>query len=407
MSRSGSAARLNEDGEVHSPNYALKKKLSTVNAIFAILFLLATIILIIIWLWEEFSMNDMYIVESFLGYPKFQQARFVLLTAHGVALLLICLLQFCLEVESNGKESPTTAKKILWSLSAAILILTDISAATLALAFKDNDLGNLQATMQSKIQLDFMNTSDVFSDVGRTFNSLQSGLQCCGVEGSRDYTNTLFVNRTGLPFPYSCCVLKSGKTGSVIWEDNVLDWAECQQENDDYFHSRGCFSDLSHLVSDMCTEIAIIGFTMSVIVLMMCCARLLVEVHFEKQNEMYLAYLTMKHVSLEVKKIEAVCTANQRSKNEVISEINQGSKNEVICSNSHMAIFTCEGRKNGTMTVDDANNYAINVNVQLFNVTNLLDMFEERLLTACTFPIQCLLFKMIDHPEETPKIVRL
>lgn len=288
--------------------HSLKKKVSIANTIITGIFLLAVIILVCIWIWEEFDYSQMYLVDSFFTDPRFRQARSVLVTAYGVCVLLLCVLQCCIQVETEDRESPAKSRRLIWSSLVALIILTFITAAILALTYKADLTPCLKEEMHNSIQEDFLSGPDEFTDSGQLFNNLQSKMQCCGIDSDSDYTGTSFSNSTGLDFPYSCCVLKNGKTGPTILLDHVENWSKCQMKDSSAFHSRGCYDELQTLVSDMCIETATIGFVSAAFLLLATILRLVAECYFERQNDQYLSFLISQHYSNGHQKGEGTCS---------------------------------------------------------------------------------------------------
>ncbi|CAH0406655.1 unnamed protein product [Chilo suppressalis] len=94
-------------------------------------------------------------------------------------------------------------------------------------------------------------------DVKKTFDIIQTDLQCCGIYGPGDWKNN------SLPIPESCCAAQEIKGGAVV---------ACDDQN---IHKKGCLGEVVDYLRSIATVLGGVGLGIALIqllgVIFSCC----------------------------------------------------------------------------------------------------------------------------------------
>ncbi|XP_041365871.1 tetraspanin-18-like [Gigantopelta aegis] len=105
-----------------------------------------------------------------------------------------------------------------------IVFLGHIAAAIMAIVFKVEVLGNIKRDLLLNLREEYRPGRAQYT---RPWDFVQAWLDCCGVNGFKDYRNVFPLNSTcPTNVPNSCCTLKSSDPDDII----PVDEKKCQLE---------------------------------------------------------------------------------------------------------------------------------------------------------------------------------
>ncbi|XP_076438063.1 tetraspanin-18-like [Babylonia areolata] len=176
------------------------------------LFFVMGVVAVALGVYALVDKNDMEILtmidsegklEDFNVVGLLQQGATALIVG-GSALLVLGFLGCCGAI----KESKCLLG--LYSVIVFIIVIVQLAAAGMAIAFREKVTENLQNFLKRGVSHHYEGTADSNDSFSRAFDFAQIYFECCGVTGPEDFNGTKwFQNRplANMTVPLTCCQL--------------------------------------------------------------------------------------------------------------------------------------------------------------------------------------------------------
>lgn len=221
---------------------------------------------------DLFVTNDelLYLANDALGNKDLEIAYIMFICCGILAQLLSCVAG---KNKTSGDEG-NKCSSIFGVIFTLLLIAGHLTSGIMGLLYKENRIPDLPEKMLDLLENDvYMNATDLssieYTNIGQYYNFMQTKYECCGVNKNdgQDYRDAKFEDKYGIPFPYSCCVLKDRKETDWrnIQEKDVRDWEKCKNLDYDNIYQYACHRTLRDFLQAKSNFI--IGFNFALVIL--------------------------------------------------------------------------------------------------------------------------------------------
>ncbi|XP_019880713.1 tetraspanin-18 [Aethina tumida] len=175
-------------------------------------------------------------IQQFTQPGVIEQVSYVMIAIGGF-MFIVSFLGYC------GALRESQCMLTTYGILLLVILILEITAAGLAIGYKskaEEETKNLLKTTISK----YYTGSESGNAVTLSWDHLQAGLQCCGVDDYTDYQKNEIFAREGKVIPESCCVLE----GDPLKFKPLASTCTTSPNDVNSYYKKGCFQTVVNLI---------------------------------------------------------------------------------------------------------------------------------------------------------------